>query len=85
MSMSGPVREGAVTPELDRRRLWRRMAAFMCQTLRGWSCLSAVGPFVSSRLDRETADAPPDLDSQLEEILDCIRRQEQIWRLERRI
>ena len=57
----------------------------MYRALRICSCLSAAGPFVSLRLDSETANAPSALDSQFEEILDCIWRQERIWRLERRI
>ena len=61
------------------------MATFIYQTLCGFSSLSAAGPFVSFRLDTETANVPSDLDSQLEEILDWVWRLERIWRLERRI
>ena len=61
------------------------MAAFMYRALCICSCLSAAGPLVRLRLDSETANAPSDLDSQFEEILDCVWRQERIWRLEQRI
>jgi hypothetical protein len=50
-----------------------------------WSCLSAAGSFVSLGFDSETANTPADLDAQFEEILDCVWRQERVWRLEQRI
>lgn len=85
MNMSGPDREGRAIRGLDGRLLWRRIAAFILHALCSWSCLSAAGPFVSLTLDSETANAPADLDSQFEEILNCVWRQERIWRLEQRI
>jgi hypothetical protein len=86
MRMSGSDREERrVTRVLVRRWLWRRIAAIRYDWLCIFSCLSALGPFVSLRSDSETANTPADLDTQLEEILDCVWRQERIWRLERRI
>ena len=60
MGMSAPDSEGRVTRGLDGLGLWRRMAAFMYRALCICSCLSAVGPFVSLRLDGESANAPSD-------------------------
>jgi hypothetical protein len=40
---------------------------------------------VSLGSDSEAANEPADLDTQLEEILDCVWRQERIWRIQRRI
>ena len=84
MRMSGPGRERGVTP-VDRGWLWKRIAALIYQWLSIFSCLSAAGPSMSLRCGSEIANAPVDLDTQLEEILDYVWRQERIWRLENRL
>ena len=84
MRMSGPGRERGVTP-VDRRWPSTRTAALIYHWLCIFSCLSAAGPCISLRSDSEIANAPVDLDTQLEEILDYVCRQERIWRLENRL
>ena len=83
--MPAADRERSGRRVLDRRWLRRRIEALTYHVLFIFSRLSPAGSFVSLISDSETASAPPDLHTQLEEILDCVWRQERILRLERRI
>jgi len=85
MRVLGPFRERRVIRALDEGSSWKRIAALIYHWLCICSCLSAAGPFVSLRSDSQNTNVPADLDTQLEEILDCVWREERIWRLENRI
>ena len=74
-----------VTWALDGSWSWNRIAALIYHWLCICSCLSAAGPFVSLRSDSESPTAHADLDTQLEDILDCVWREERIWRVENRV
>lgn len=72
---------------------WRRFLQLMSEGLCLLSCLSpdiypgleAFRNETPSRSARTTRRAQSDLQTQLEDLLDCVWRQEKMWRLEDRI
>lgn len=76
-----------------KRTAWKRLGSLMYKWLCLLSCVSehiSAGP--NSNADRASSSlrlpadpVQPDLQAQLEEILDCVRHEERIWRLENRI
>lgn len=79
--------------ESTKRSPWRRLAKLMHEWLCLLSCLSGNISFSPDVYDEETPSlrrrligrGQPDLQTQLEDLFDCVWRQEKMWRLENRI
>lgn len=72
---------------------WRRVAKLLYEWLCLLSCLSGYVYFSTDVGNADTpshprwalASGPPDLQTQLEDLFDCVWRQERMWHLEDRI
>lgn len=75
------------------RSAWRRLGKLMSEWLCLLSCLSGNIYFGADVYGEETPSLPrrmsdprqPDLQTQLEDLFDCVWRQEKVWRMENRI
>jgi hypothetical protein len=73
-----------------KRSSWSRVGDLLGRWIRLLACLSGAPELVSAVglhgiADQPVQKTPPDLDVQLQEILECVWREERMWSLERRI
>lgn len=73
-----------------RRSSWSRVGDLLGRWIHLLACLSGAPELVGAVglhgiADQPVQKTPPDLDVQLQEILECVCREEQMWSLERRI